>query len=162
MTSLIARIAGAAFIPAAFFGAMAAAPAMAQSAPDAAFRATTFSLAAFGETRIAPDMATISLGVQTENPTAAEALKANSARMTQVIAALRKAGIAERDIQTSGLNVNPQYVYEQNQPPKLNGYQASNQVTVLVRDLARLGQTVDTTVAAGANKACNSSSLLDT
>ena len=151
MTSLIARIAGAAFIPAAFFGAMAAAPAMAQSAPDAAFRATTFSLAAFGETRIAPDMATISLGVQTENPTAAEALKANSARMTQVIAALRKAGIAERDIQTSGLNLNAQYAYEQNLPPKLTGYQASNQVTVTVHDLARLGQAVDATVSAGAN-----------
>jgi len=151
MTSLIARIAGAAFIPAAFFGAMAAAPAMAQSAPDAAFRATTFSLAAFGETRIAPDMATISLGVQTENATAAEALKANSARMTQVIAALRKAGIAERDIQTSGLNLNAQYAYEQNLPPRLTGYQASNQVTVTVRDLARLGQAVDATVSAGAN-----------
>jgi uncharacterized protein YggE len=151
MTSLTARIASAAFIPAAFFGAMAAAPAMAQSAPEAAFRATTFNLAAFGETRIAPDMVTISLGVQTENAAAAEALKANSARMTQVIAALRKAGIAERDIQTSGLNLSAQYAYEQNQPPKLTGYQASNQVTVTVRDLARLGQAVDATVSAGAN-----------
>jgi uncharacterized protein YggE len=70
--------------------------------------------------------------------------------MTKVVAALKKAGIAERDIQTSNLNVNPQYVYEQNQPPKLNGYQASNQVTIQVRDLARLGQTVDATVNAGA------------
>lgn len=153
MTSLPARIASAAvFVPAILGGGLAltAAPAMAQSA-DAAFHATTFSLSASGESSVAPDMATISLGVQTDAPTAAEALKANSVRMNQVMAALRKAGIAERDIQTSGLNVNPQYIYEQNQPPKLNGYQVSNQVTVTVRDLARLGQAVDATVTAGAN-----------
>lgn len=153
MTSFAARIASAALISAALGGAiaLAGAPAMAQTAPDAAFRATTFSLNAFGETVVAPDMATISLGVQTEAATAAEALKANSARMTQVMTALRKAGIAERDIQTSSLNLNPQYAYEQNQPPKLTGYQASNQVTVTVRDLARLGQAADATVSAGAN-----------
>lgn len=153
MISFAARIASAALIPAALGGAiaLAGAPALAQTAPDAAIRATTFSLNAFGETVVAPDMATISLGVQTEAATAAEALKANSARMTQVMTALRKAGIAERDIQTSSLNLNPQYAYEQNQPPKLTGYQASNQVTVTVRDLARLGQAADATVSAGAN-----------
>ena len=126
-------------------------PAHAQAVPDAAFRATTLNLSAFGETRVAPDMATISLGVQTEAPTAAEALKANGARMNQVIAALKRAGVADRDIQTSNLNINPQYVYEQNKPPALTGYQASNQVTIAVRDLTRLGQTVDATVTAGAN-----------
>ncbi|WP_425993883.1 SIMPL domain-containing protein [Caulobacter sp. DWR1-3-2b1] len=153
MTSFAARIASAALIPAALGGAfaLASAPAMAQSAPDAAFRATTFSLAAHGETNVAPDMATITLGVQTDDMTAAGALKANGARMNQVMAALRKAGIADRDIQTSNLNVNPQYVYEQNQPPKFNGYQVTNQVTVTVRDLTKLGQAVDATVSAGAN-----------
>jgi uncharacterized protein YggE len=154
MTSLAARIASAALIPAALGGvfALAAAPAMAQ---DAAFRASTFNLSAYGETRVAPDMATISLGVQTDAPTAAEALKGNNTRMNQVIAALRKAGVAQRDIQTSSLNLNPQYIYEQNQPPKLNGYQASNQVTITVRDLAKLGQAVDATVSAGANTVGN-------
>jgi len=70
--------------------------------------------------------------------------------MNQVTAALRKAGIAAKDIQTSGLNLNPQYVYEQNQPPRLTGYEAANQVAVTVRDLKRLGPTVDAAVAAGA------------
>ncbi|MDB5457670.1 MAG: hypothetical protein JWP92_3255 [Caulobacter sp.] len=130
---------------------MVGAPAQAQTVADAAFRATTLNLSAFGETLIAPDMATISLGVQTEAPSAAEALRANGARMNQVVAALKKAGVADRDIQTSGLNINPQYVYEQNKPPRLTGYQASNQVTISVRDLTRLGQTVDATVTAGAN-----------
>lgn len=134
----------------------AAAPAaLAQAAPPAAdtmFRATTLNLAAYGEVRVAPDMATISLGVTTEGQTAAQAMSANNTRMTQVVAALRRAGVAEKDIQTSGLNLNPQYAYEQNQPPKLTGYQASNMVTVTVNDLARLGSTVDAVVGAGANQ----------
>ena len=68
------------------------------------------------------------------------------------MAALKKAGIAAKDIQTSGLNLSPQYVYEQNQPPRLTGYQASNQVTVTVHDLTKLGAAVDATVNAGANQ----------
>lgn len=130
--------------------ALSAVPAAAQS-NDAAFRATTFNLSASGETAIAPDMATITLGVQSEGASAAAALSANGASMNKVIAALKKAGVAERDIQTSNLNVNPQYAYEQNQPPRLTGYQASNQVTILARDLSKLGQTVDAAASAGAN-----------
>lgn len=128
---------------------------LAQSAPapaaDTMFRATTLSLSAYGEVRRRPDMATISLGVQTEAPTAAEAMRLNAARMTQVIASLKKGGIADRDIQTSGLSLSPQYVYQENLPPRLTGYQASNQVTLVVRDLANLGQAVDAAVGAGAS-----------
>jgi len=137
--------------------ATAAAPGLAQApasppAADSMFRATTFNLSAYGETRVAPDMATINLGVMTEGKTAAEALAANATRMTAVMASLKKAGIAEKDIQTSGLNLNPQYRYVENQPPVLTGYQVSNQVTVTVHDLKRLGAAVDATVNAGANQ----------
>ncbi len=130
--------------------------ALAQSAPaaaaDSVFRATTLDLSAYGEIKAAPDMATITLGVTTEAGTAVEAMRANAARMSAVTAALKRGGIAAKDIQTSGLNLNPQYAYEQNQPPKLTGYQASNLVTVTVHDLDRLGQAVDATVGAGANQ----------
>jgi uncharacterized protein YggE len=136
--------------------ASAAAPAaLAQTPPPAAdsmFRATTLNLSAYGESRVAPDKATINLGVMTEARTAAAALAANSEKMNSVIAALRRAGIADKDIQTSGLNLSPQYDYVQNEPPKLRGYQASNQVTVTVNELARLGPAVDATVQAGANQ----------
>ena len=136
--------------------ASAAAPAaFAQTPPPSAnamFQTTTLNLSAYGETRIAPDKATINLGVTTEATTAAQALSDNSARMNTVMAALKKAGIAEKDIQTSGLNLSPQYDYVQNEPPKLRGYQASNQVTVTVNDLAKLGAAVDATVKAGANQ----------
>lgn len=135
----------AAAVPAAF--AQAAPP-----AADSLFRATTLNLSAYGETKVAPDMASISLGVMTEGKTAAEAMQANATRMSAVMASLRKAGIADKDIQTSNLNLNPQYKYQENQPPLLIGYQASNNVTITVHDLKRLGAAVDASVNAGANQ----------
>lgn len=121
-------------------------------AADSLFRATTLNLSAYGETKVAPDMASISLGVMTEGKTAAEAMQANATRMSAVMASLRKAGIAAKDIQTSNLNLNPQYKYQENQPPLLIGYQASNNVTITVHDLKRLGAAVDASVNAGANQ----------
>jgi uncharacterized protein YggE len=110
------------------------------------------TLSAVGVVRRVPDMATIALGVAAQAPTAAQALAADSAQMARVIAALRRQGVAERDIQTSNLNVQPQYAFAQNEPQRLTGYQASNQVTVTVRDLARLGAVVDGAAGGGANE----------
>ncbi len=137
--------------------ACAALPAQAQTtapvvAADSKFPATTQYLAAFGEVKAAPDMATISLGVQTQARTAAAAMSQNAQQMSRVVSALRQAGIAERHIQTSGLNLSAQYAYQDNQPPRLTGYQASNTVTIEVHDLARLGQTIDAVVSVGANQ----------
>jgi len=136
--------------------AVAAAPAaLGQTAPAAAdslFRATTLDLSAYGEAKVQPDMATIQLGVTTEGATAAAAMAANNEQMTRVMTALRGAGIAAKDIQTSNLNLSPKYVYGQNQAPRLTGYQASNDVRITVHDLSRLGPAVDATVSAGANQ----------
>ncbi len=122
---------------------------------DSAFAATTLTLAAYGEARIAPDMATISLGVETAAPSAAGAMRANAERMARVVAALKSAGIEGRDLQTANLSLTPQYAYEQNRPARLTGYQASNQLTVTVRDLTRLGAAADAVVGAGANTISN-------
>jgi len=143
--------------------ALAAASALAASLPaaaqpnmplegDAAFRATTLTLSSHGEARTNPDQASISLGVTTEAATAAEAMAQNRTRMNAVVAAIRAQGVAERDIQTSNLNLNPQQVYRENEAPRITGYQVSNTVTVLVRDLARLGPVVDAVVRSGANQ----------
>lgn len=133
-----------------------AAPAVvhAQSLSDhhAQMTSPTFNLSASGEVRIAPDMARITTGVQTEAATAQEAMAQNRARMNQVIAALRRQGIEERHIQTSGLNLNAVYDYPQNEQPRLRGYQASNQVTIQVNDLNNLGRAIDAVVEAGANQ----------
>ena len=114
--------------------------------------APSLNLSAYGEVKAAPDMATITFGVQTEAVTAQEAMRDNAAQMTRVVAALRRAGIAERDIQTSGLNLSAQYDYVQNEPPKLRGYQAVNRVTVVINDLTKVGTTADAVVAAGVNQ----------
>jgi hypothetical protein len=71
--------------------------------------------------------------------------------MDRLVQVLRRAGIAERDIQTSGLNVNPQYVYVENRPPTISGYMALNQVSVRVRNIDGLGRIVDQAIAAGGN-----------
>jgi uncharacterized protein len=126
-----------------------AVPALAQT-DDARFAATTLDVSASGEVHVAPDMATISLGVSNTAPTAAEAMQATNAAMAKVVTAVRAAGVDARQIQTSSISLTPQYVYAQNQPPKLTGYQAANQVSVNVLDLARLGPVADAVVEAGA------------
>ena len=138
--------------------AAAAPPALAQPAgaeAEAMFRTTTLSLSAEGEAKVAPDLARISLGVTNQAATAAEAVRANAGQMGRVVAALRSAGVGvgERDIRTAQLSINPQYAYEQGSPPRLTGYQATNQVTVTARDLGKLGAILDAPVAAGANAA---------
>jgi len=110
------------------------------------------NLSAYGEVKVAPDQATINFGVVTEAVTAQEAMAQNAQQMTRVVAALRRAGIAERDIQTSGLNLSAQYDYQQNEPPKLRGYQATNRVTVIINDLTKVGTTADAVVTAGVNQ----------
>ncbi|MES2834372.1 MAG: SIMPL domain-containing protein [Pseudomonadota bacterium] len=129
--------------------------AMAQEAPGAMHMmqpAPALNLSAYGEVKVAPDMATISFAVVTEASSAAEAMRLNAARMNQVMAALNRAGIAERDVQTSGLNLSAQYDYVQNEPPRMRGYQAQNRVTVIINDLNAVGSTADAVVAAGVNQ----------
>lgn len=112
---------------------------------------TVLSVSAEGKATARPDMATVMLGVTTEGQTAQAAFQANAQRMNALIQALRRAGVAERDIQTSNISINPQYVYEERQPPRLTGYQATNTVNAKVRNLDRLGATLDAAVNAGGN-----------
>jgi uncharacterized protein YggE len=126
--------------------------AQAPASDSALFQATTLNLSAFGEARVKPDMATIMIGVTTEAATAAEASRQNATRMNEVTGALTKQGVEARNIQTTGLNLNPQYSYEKSDAPRVRGYQAQNQVTVRVMDLEKLGRIVDAVVASGSNQ----------
>lgn len=106
-----------------------------------------------GEARayIAPDLATVSLGVTTQAETAAQAMSDNAARQGAIIEALRAQGIAAEDLQTRGLNLSPLQDYSrEGQPPRITGYQAQNIVTARVRDIAQLGTMLDALVEAGA------------
>lgn len=101
----------------------------------------------------APDIATISGGVTSRAATAVEAMRLNAAAMDKVISALKKQGIDARDIQTSGINLNPQWRWNNDQsPPTFLGYDAGNRVSVVLRDVAKTGPVLDAMVAAGANE----------
>ena len=129
----------------------ASAPAQTAIAAVPVLAGTRLDISATGEVTRVPDMAIISAGVQTLRPTATAAIEQNAAQMEQVRAALKRAGIEDRDIQTSSINLNPEYQYDQNQPPRLTGYRASNTLNVKFRDLKRTGAILDALVAQGAN-----------
>ena len=149
---------------AALIGAVSlASPATAQPSPAVAqaIAGTRLDITATGEATRVPDIATISAGVITRAATARAALEQNAARMDRVRAALKRAGIADRDIQTSNISLNPEYHYVQDQPPKLTGYTASNQVSVRFRDIAKSGDILDALVAEGANSINGPSLTID-
>ncbi|MBT9244380.1 SIMPL domain-containing protein [Gemmobacter fulvus] len=106
-----------------------------------------------GQVNGAPDLATISLGVTTEGATAAEAMAANSAELARVMGNLTMAGIAAKDVQTTGLSINPNWQNDSSgaTAPRIAGYIASNMLTVRVRALEGLGSVLDAAVKDGAN-----------
>lgn len=133
---------------------------------------TLLSLSAEGQSRRTPDIALFSAGVVTQARTASEAMADNSRKMDQVVTALKRAGIADRDIQTSAINLSPVYSNPERDaqirarqtgqpyippPPeeqiqRIIGYQARNTVQVRVRDLANMGRVIDALVNVGANE----------
>ncbi|MEA3017916.1 MAG: uncharacterized protein QOI38_2638 [Sphingomonadales bacterium] len=123
-----------------------------QPAPAQEIGGTRLDVVATGEVTRVPDIARINSGVITQAATATEAIRANAARMNAVRDALRRAGVADRDIQTSNLSLQPQYRYAENQPPVLTGYQAANEVSIRFRDIAQTGRILDALVAQGANQ----------
>ena len=101
---------------------------------------------------VAPDTAMIRLGVSTQEKTAREASEANARQMTAVLAAIKDTGVADRDIQTSRLSLQPQYDPNKSGTARLTGFQASNQVTVRIRDIDKLPTVLDRAITAGANE----------
>ena len=123
-----------------------------QAAITQTITGTRLDLDVTGEVTRVPDVAVISAGVIAKSATASGALQDSADRMSRVLAALKRAGVAERDIQTSNISLNPEYTYVQNQAPKLNGYSASNTVMVRFRDIENAGKILDALVKEGANQ----------
>ncbi|SNS73039.1 SIMPL domain-containing protein [Sphingopyxis indica] len=135
---------------------IAATPAIAQQGGTTVTTATTqgpiLSFSVSEEVRARPDQATVGAGVQTTAPTAVEAMRANAAAMDKLIAAAKKQGIEAENIQTSGINLSPQYDYSNRsdgQPPRFLGYQVTNSVRATTNDIAGIGPLLDALVAAG-------------
>src|SRR3954451_21367193 len=141
------RIDGAALCVAVVLaGGLLAGPVLAEDAPVA-----TISVSGEAQVSVPPDLAQIDAGVTTEGKTAREASDANNAAMGKVLLALKGAGIEEKDFQTSRLSLQPQYAPNRAPPNAIVGYQASNRVTVKLRDVSKAAALVDTLVGAGAN-----------
>ncbi len=141
-----------------------ASPALAQTVPPA-----TISITGEATISVPPDLAEIDGGVTSEAKTAREATDANNKAMGTVLAALKTAGIPEKDLQTSRLSLQPQSSSRtSNGPVQITGYRASNHVTVTVRDIAKVANTIDALTSSGANDiggvhfmVSNASKLLD-
>lgn len=139
-------------------------PAIATAAPQIDIAATgpVVELSVFESVDVAPDLATIGAGVTTEAPTATEALRQNSAEMQKVIARIKASGVAEKDIQTTGINLNARYDYDQQtQRQVFRGYQASNRVNVILRKIDNTGRVLDALVQAGATDLSGPSFSID-
>jgi len=163
--------------------ALAAGTAAAQTTPNVQVSplgptSALLSLSAEGRSNRVPDLAVFSAGVVTNGTTAAEALGANSRQMDRVVAALKRSGIADRDIQTSSISLSPRWSNPEAEaqriaretrqpyvpatdPPRIIGYEARNSVQVRVRRLGEMGRIIDTLVAAGANEVNGPSFTLD-
>ena len=138
-------------------GALAAGLASSALAPHSALavdptapREHTISVSGTGRVVTAPDVADLRLGVTVTRTTVKDARNVAAGQMNRIIAALKKLGIADKDLQTSGLSLQPNYTYPNGGNPRLTGYTLSNGVSVTVRDLDKLGDAIDDGLAAGA------------
>jgi len=145
MTMHISRVLICAFL----IAAAAPAPVSAQAAERIEKLVT---VTGEGTVAAAPDSAVIRLGVSSQGKTARAASDANAREMTVVLAAIKESGVADRDIQTTALSLQPQYDPNKTGAARLIGFQANNQVTVKIRDVARLPSVLDRAIAGGANE----------
>jgi uncharacterized protein len=114
----------------------------------------TLSVSAIGVVEREPEQGVIVLAVESEAPTARAAAEANAARMTQLVTALRRAGVPERDIRTVSYELRPEYAREDRgrEPPRIVAYRAVNMVQATVDTVARMGAVIDAAIGSGANR----------
>lgn len=151
MSPMPTRAAAAALSLLLAFGSPAMTAAAQTPASPAASDGTLLSVSALGEASRAPDIATASAGVVTQAADASSAMRENAVQMQRVMAAIRAAGVAERDVQTTGISISPTWRHAQDEEPRITGYSAHNTVSLKVRDIAKLGEVLDALVASGAN-----------
>lgn len=122
-----------------------------EPAPGAYQTPRTITVSGSGHSQMIPDVAVVQLGVNSDGGTPRDALDKNNTTMKTVIDGLKTLGLGVTDIQTSGLTLTARYDNSGN-VPRLIGYQASNNLTLRVKDMSRLGDILDMTVSNGANQ----------
>lgn len=133
------------------FGAQPRVTGVAAATPTPVDGANARSITVVGQgaVKVKSDLAYVNFGVETSNADLSVAQAENATRMTAVLDRLKSLGIAEKDLQTSGYNVYPRYDKQEGKP---TGYSVQNHVRATVRDINKLGGTIDAAVAAGANQ----------
>jgi uncharacterized protein len=145
--------------------------AQASRGDDDSLKYPTISVSGTGRISAKPDIAEVTAGVVTHAPTAKDALAANNESMSRLLQVLKEHGIAEKDIQTSQIQISPQYSQPQPRPynpqgapvapgdsqpgefvPRIVGYKVDNSVRVISRRIDHLGPVLDAIVQAGANQ----------
>jgi uncharacterized protein YggE len=140
------------FATLAFLAAAALAVGQVALADDKEPPKRTITMSGKGTIKSTPDKVTVSAGVESQAPTAKEALAKNTAAMTRVVDALKSAGIDPKDIQTTTFNVSPRYENrDDGKPARIVGYSVIDSVFVTSHDIGKLGAILDQLVSAGAN-----------
>jgi uncharacterized protein YggE len=122
-----------------------------QGADTSATPEHTVTVSGVGQVSVAPDTADVMIGVSVTKPTVKDARAGAATSMTAIIAAVKKIGIADKDIATTNVSLSPVYDYSSGgSAPRLTGYQFSNTLKVTVRDLAKVAAVIDDSTAAGA------------
>jgi uncharacterized protein YggE len=137
----------------AMLGQKSATPAQAQTTPAAGPNGYSgITVQGTGIVILQPDVVRLNVGVQLKAATVSDAQKQSADTSAKITDALKAAGIKAEDIKTVNYSINPDYSYEPNQPPKLNGYQINNTLQVTIRDVTKTGSIIDAASAAGANQ----------
>ena len=121
-----------------------------------------FSVSATGRVFAKPDIANLIVGVKTEaKSTAALAVKENTAKMNEIVKALKDIGIEEKDIQTTNYNLNPVYDWTDKTGQRLKGYEVNQNINIKIRNLDKIGDAIAKTTEKGANQIGNISFTID-
>lgn len=117
----------------------------------------TLTVAAQGTVERTPDQAVLSLAVESESGNARDAARNNASKMERVLNALRRAGLPADRIRTTAYQLHPVYARQERpeEPPRISGYRAINQLQVVIEALDRVGPALDAAIDAGANRASN-------
>jgi uncharacterized protein len=115
-------------------------------------RGTLVTLTTDGEAKADPDLAEVTGGVVSKGPTAKEALAKQAVKMNAITASLAETGIAAKDVVTAQVNISPTYDWTPKGGQRITGYDATNVITIKVRDTAKVGTVLDKMVSDGSNR----------
>jgi uncharacterized protein len=115
-------------------------------------RGTLVTLTTDGQAKADPDLAEVTGGVVSKGVTAKDALAKQAAKMNAITQSLAEVGVEAKDVSTAQVNINPTYDWTPKSGQRITGYEATNIVTIKVRDKTKVGTVLDKMVSDGSNR----------